>query len=313
MHEKIQQWQASGEYISYGPFALKLFVKQIGNASASPSKTLLLMHGFPESSHSFRDVLVGLQQVFDRIIMFDMIGYGLSDKPATNYSYSLLEQADCALHVWRHFGVSGGHILAHDMGDSVTTELLARHENAMMPYFFKEGIQSLTFTNGSMVLSFAALRTMQKVLLSRWGKHINKRINYSLFKQQITSAHGVNLSNSKAEHCLTEQAIEMLWENNRLQNGHHKSHLTIQYLSDRKKFEHARWLPALNETSLPIHLCWGDADAVAKIEMATFLKNEVCKNAHFTVMQGAGHFCQIASPTLWQSHVTNFYTSVLKI
>ncbi len=55
-----------------------------------------------------------------------MLGYGLSDKPDHGYSYSLIEQADVALHVWRALGVKGGHVLSHDMGTSVLTELVAR-------------------------------------------------------------------------------------------------------------------------------------------------------------------------------------------
>jgi hypothetical protein len=58
---------------------------------------------------------------------FDFPGYGLSDKPIANYTYSLFEQADVALQVWKERGVTGGHVLSHDMGDSVHTELVARH------------------------------------------------------------------------------------------------------------------------------------------------------------------------------------------
>ena len=48
-----------------------------------------------------------------RIVLFDFPGFGQSDKPA-DYSYSLFEQADVALEVWRSLGVSGGHLLGHD-------------------------------------------------------------------------------------------------------------------------------------------------------------------------------------------------------
>ena len=165
MHTKLTQWESSGEYITYGPFQHKVFVKQIGNTNATVDKTLLLLHGFPESSYSYNAVLDGLSTVFDRIILFDMIGYGLSDKPIENYSYALLEQAETAFEVWKHFGITGGHMLSHDMGDSVATEIVARHENDLMPSWFSDGLQSLTFTNGSMVLELAALRITQKLLL----------------------------------------------------------------------------------------------------------------------------------------------------
>ncbi len=272
---------------------------QLGNPNADVNKTLLLLHGFPESSFSYHAVVNGLLDIFDRIILFDMLGYGHSDKPEENYSYSLLEQADTAFEVWNHFGVKGGHLLAHDMGDSVATEIVARHESNKNPIWFSKGLQSVTLTNGSMVLELADLRIMQKILLSRFGYMLRNLTTYKIFQKQIRSAHG----NDK----LSEEAIQLLWEGNVLKDGVKKSYLTIKYLNDRKKFEKTRWLPALAKTKLPIHLCWGNDDAVAKIEMAHYLKKNVCKDATLTIMKGLGHFCQLGSPKEWLGYVTSYY------
>ena len=122
---------------------------------------------------------------------------------------------------------------------------------------------------------------------------------YKIFSKQIRSAHGNNK--------LSEEKIQLLWEGNQLQDGVKKSYLTIKYLHDRKKFEKTRWLPALAQTKLPIHLCWGDADAVAKVEMAHYLKKNVCKDATLTIMKGLGHFCQLGSPEVWVRYVCDYY------
>lgn len=229
MSPELNAWKADGEYISFGPFGYKIFVKQMGKSAASPSKTLLLLHGFPESSYSYHAVVGGLLKFFDRIILFDMIGYGLSDKPEQNYSYSLIDQTDTAFKVWEHFGVKGGHLLSHDMGDSVATEILTRHENGLLPAWFSQGLQSLTFTNGSMVLELAELRIMQKILLSRYGYLFKNLTHFQLFKHQVKSAHG--------NKNLSDKEIEILWEATTLQEGHKKIYLTIKYLNDRKQFE----------------------------------------------------------------------------
>lgn len=299
MSPQLAAWEKSGEYISYGPFQHQLFVKQLGNSTASAEKTLLLIHGFPESSYSFHKVVNGLLEIFDRIILFDMLGYGLSDKPTENYTYSLFEQADTVFEMWKHFGVKGGHLLSHDMGDSVATEMVARYENGLMPGWFSEGLQSLTFTNGSMVLELANLRITQKILLSNYGHLMKNLVSFKLFNQQVRSAHG--------NQNLSDEDVELLWEGNTLQGGHKKSYLTIKYLNDRKRFEKTRWLPALSQTNLPIHICWGDEDAVAKVEMAHYLQEKVCKNATLTIMEGVGHFCQLGSPEKWVEYVSDFY------
>lgn len=302
MIEELKNWKHRGDYISCGPFKHKVFVIDHGLTSAPADKTLLLLHGFPESSYSYHAIIDGMMDVFDRIVMFDMIGYGFSDKPTDNYTYSLFEQADTACQVWNQLGLTGGHLLAHDMGDSVATELLARVENELMPAWFSDGFLSLTFTNGSMVLDLAQLRVTQKILLSPFGHILKNATTFKLFQQQVKSAHG----NAK----LSTRDIHILWASNQLLNGHQKTYLTIKYLNDRKRFEKTRWLPALSQTSLPIHICWGAADAVANVKMAYYLKEKICPQAQLTIMDGLGHFCQLASPDVWVGHVSSFYKNL---
>ena len=295
----LTDWHLSGYHITYGPLEHQVFVKELGSKSAPASKTLLLLHGFPESSFSYHLVVGGLLDVFDRIILFDMIGYGSSDKPVEGYGYSLMEQADVAFTVWKHFGITGGHMLSHDMGDSVATEIVVRHENDVMPAWFADGLQSLTFTNGSMVLDLADLRITQKILLSKYGPLMQRITNFKVFNQQVKSAHG--------NDNLTDEEIQLLWAANTINAGDKKTYLTIKYLNDRKKFEKTRWLPALGQTTLPVHLCWGDADQVARVEMAHYLKKNICKSATLTIMKGLGHFCQLGSPSEWLQYVTSYY------
>jgi len=299
MSPQLTAWKASGEYIKFSPNQHKLFVKQVGDPNASSEKTLLLVHGFPESSYSYHGIIEGMLKIFDRIILSDMIGYGFSDKPVEKYAYSLIDQADAVMAAWRHFGVKGGHLLSHDMGTRVATEILARHENNMMPAWFSEGLKSLTFTNGSMVLKFSKLRITQKILLSKYGHLMQNVTTFGLFNHQVRSAHG--------NKNLSSEAVERLWEANQLQDGQKKAYLTIKYLNDRKQFEKTRWLPALATTDLPIHLCWGDDDQVAQVIMAHYLKEQVCPKATLTIMNGLGHFCQLGSPKKWVEYVGSFY------
>lgn len=299
MSPEVLSWKNKGHYVSYGPLGHQVYTLDLGDSHASSDRTLLMLHGFPESSYSYHAVVDGLLSRFDRIVLLDMLGYGLSDKPIVGYTYSLFEQADVVLSVWQQCGIRGGHLLSHDMGDSVATEIIARRENGLLPSTMPDGLMSVTFTNGSMVLSLAKLRITQKMLLSRWGRHMQKLTSFKLFSQQVRSAHG--------NDNLTARDIQLLWELNTLNQGHHKTYLTIKYLNDRKRFETSRWLPALSSTDLPIHICWGDEDAVARIEMAYYLKEHISPGATFTKMSGLGHFCQLGSPAKWLEYVLAYY------
>ena len=299
---ELQSWKSEGQFLTTTLFDHAVFYKTYGAANATPEKTLLLLHGFPESSFSYHKIIDGIREYFDRVVLFDMIGYGLSAKPMVKYGYSLAEQADVALQVWKHLGITGGHLLAHDMGNSVATELIARHVSGLLPAWFSADFQSFTLTNGSIVLELADLRITQKILLSKYGRRFSGLVNYKLFSQQVRSAHG----NDK----LSDKDIELLWNNSLQNEGHKKTYLTIQYLNGRKRFEKTRWLPSLAKVKLPVHLCWGDADSVARVEMVEYLKKNVCPNATVTIMKDVGHFCQLGSPDIWVKSVMAFYRGI---
>lgn len=297
--QNLDAWERTGSYIEFGSNKHNVFVQSIGNDKASAAETLLLIHGFPESSYSYNKVIKGLKKMFDRIVLFDFIGFGFSDKPVNNFNYSILAHADTAIEVWKQLDVLGGHLLAHDMGDSVATEIILRHNKQKLNSLLSAGLQTVTFTNGSMLLELADLRITQKLLLTKFGYSLNKLVNRSIFFHQIKSAHG----NSS----LKNDDIEYLWQQNLLKGGNQKAYLTIRYYLDRIKYEKTKWLPALSETKLPIHLCWGAADAVAKVEIAYHLKEKICPKAELTIMKNVGHFCQLSDPKIWLERVGEWY------
>ncbi len=51
------------------------------------------------------------------------------------------DQAEVALELWRQIGIKRAHLVAHDMGDSILTEILARRQKNMLPDYFKDFFQ----------------------------------------------------------------------------------------------------------------------------------------------------------------------------
>jgi hypothetical protein len=47
----------------------------------------------------------------DRVVTYDHLGFGFSDKPVENYTYSLLDQAEQSLQLWRVLGRQGEELL----------------------------------------------------------------------------------------------------------------------------------------------------------------------------------------------------------
>jgi len=135
--------------------------------TAGQGEPLLLIHGFPSASWDWHYLWQPLAQRY-RVIACDMLGFGDSAKPV-DHEYSLLEQADLQQELLAHLKVEQPlHLLAHDYGDSVAQELLARHYEARID------LASCVFLNGGLFPETHLAVLMQKLLLSPLGWMIGR-------------------------------------------------------------------------------------------------------------------------------------------
>jgi len=283
----------------------KMFVLTQGSAK----ETIILIHGFPTSSFDYFDVIDQLSEKY-RVVVFDHIGFGFSDKPSNNYTYSLLDQAEQALALWTRLGIKAAHVISHDMGDSVLTEILSRKQRGMLPEYFDNFFKSITFTNGGMVYDLINKRLSQKILNSNLGEIFSKLscrigdtgLGERFGRSQLGSVWSPKYGNIEKRE-LDKSNIDAL---NKYKNGKCIFHKTISYLSDRARFEQ-RWFESLSKLELPVQLMWGDSDSVAPISIPQTLAKLINPNfLTFTVLPDAGHFLTLERPELWINRVINF-------
>jgi pimeloyl-ACP methyl ester carboxylesterase len=108
---------------------LKVFYREAGSKD---SPTIVLLHGYPSSSHMFRDLIPQLAKKF-HVIAPDYPGFGYSDAPeATKFTYTF---DNLAAHVEELlFGVLGlkkFSIYVQDYGAPVGYRIASRHPDAI--------------------------------------------------------------------------------------------------------------------------------------------------------------------------------------
>lgn len=301
LSDELREWEGGGSYVTVGPHRDQLFVRDRGDADAPPAATLLLVHGYPESSHYYSRCEQRFTERFARVLSVDLLGFGFSDKPVER-TYSLFEQADLLLEVWHQQGIRGGHVMSHDMGDTIVTEVLARQTRGLTPSWLPESFESLTFTNGNMVMEEAKLRVGQQVLRSPMGKFLGRIANYPGFARTLRSANGSD--------ALTDDDIKTMWELQQYKQGSAVQYKIIKYLDERDRFQNPRWLPALAATSAPVHFCWAALDAVSPVAVAQYLRTQVRPDATLTVLDGVGHFLHAENPTAVIQAADEFWSSI---
>lgn len=287
--ELLDAWSEGVRYETL--FGLRIAVRTVGPVDAP---YLLILHGFPTFSFDFRRVLPALARRF-RVVLHDHPGFGLSDKPApATYSYSLIDQAEVAAELWRRLDVKRGHLLAHDYGTSVATELLARRERGLLPL----EIDSVTLSNGSIHLELARLTLAQRILRRpRMGLWFARLVGRRFFGRRIRAVLG-------RPDAISEAELDALWAGLTRAEGRRRMPALSSYLGDRTRFE-ARFIPPLTRLDRPAHLLWGRRDPVAVPAIAERLAQEI-PGARLTWLEGLGHYPMLEEPELYSSRVTRF-------
>ena len=116
---------------------LKMFYREAGSKK---SPTIVLLHGFPSSSHMFRDLIPKLQDKF-HLIAPDYIGFGYSDAPGVNeFEYTFDNLAAYVEELL--FGVLGlkkFSIYVQDYGAPVGYRIAYKHQDAIEGIIVQNG------------------------------------------------------------------------------------------------------------------------------------------------------------------------------
>jgi pimeloyl-ACP methyl ester carboxylesterase len=284
-----EKWRASGEYFTWQSQGrdLKIFYTCTGD-TAKPA--ILMLHGFPTSSFDFHLLIQKLQPDF-RICTFDFPGYGLSDKPAAGYRYSLHEDAE----ITRYFILNIAKLkefalLSHDRGDSVALAFLKLIENS------DSGVRITHqfITNGNLYMPLAKLMELQKLLLDpSTSAAALKQVSPPLLAAKLgTSLYTPPLKPADPE-------VGALASFFAYQSGTDVLPATIQYLNERKQFEN-EFLQALARSSIPVTVAWGIHDTVAPVRVADYVWKTVLESrkapADFWLMPCGNHYVQHDQP-----------------
>jgi len=269
----VMNWRANGQMI---PLAgRRVFVSR----QDGTGPLLLFLHGFPSSSYDWKQVLALLPG--SAAVAFDFLGFGLSEKPR-DVVYSLFDQADLTEQL---IGSEARRvvIVAHDMGTSVATELLARDLERSLSFT----IGGVLLLNGGMIVERASLTWAQTVLRSPIGpllaRFSNRRVFVSQFGRLFSQAHPLDPAEAEDQWALWSRA-----------GGTRIAHRLINYIDER--VAHAqRWHHVLNNWPGDLRFAWGMRDPVATPHVLAGLR-ELRPAAPVTELADLGHYPQIEQP-----------------
>ena len=275
---------------------LDIFYREAGPKDAP---TILLLHGFPTSSHMFRNLIPQLSDQF-HLVAPDYPGYGNSSMPKVDeFDYSFDNLAKVMEQFIQKVGLKRYSLYLMDYGAPVGFRLAVNHP---------ERIQALIIQNGNAYIEGINNNFLEPIR-EYWKdrKAINKGLDNPFWKNVKAAYKQPNMANEEALRFLVTLGATQWQYTNGVRNKEVVSpdnwHVT-QRLLDRPGNEaiqlqlfysygsnpplYPTWQAYLREHQPPTLLVWGKNDEIFPTEGAHPYKKDL-KNLEFHLLD-TGHF-----------------------
>jgi pimeloyl-ACP methyl ester carboxylesterase len=235
------------------------------------------LHGFPTCSYDWEPIVEPLAAAGNRLLLFDFLGFGDSDKPREPYSYA--DQVAIVRGLWSRYGVDSTAVVAHDYGVTVAQELLASGDPE---------VERVAFLNGGMFAHLHRPIRVQKLLrMPVIGALVARLAN----ERSLASSMRTIFS---AEHQPSDEELHELWLGVARRDGSRNYHRLIRYIDERRA-NADRWGGAIASTDRPLLFVWGDADPISGAHMVVEARRRA-PGARFETRADIGHYPQLEDP-----------------
>lgn len=261
--ERLKKWRSEGQ-------SVELLGKQIWYHDQGPKTddAVFIVHGYPGSSWDFQGVVerIGNQA---RTVVMDMRGFGLSEKPLVGdyqSNFTLQLQADLYDALADHLGLQTVLLLAHDMGQTVGLELMARFEEDRTPFRIRHAV----LLDGSTLIDMIEPTDFQRQALAAPSTALKEDLPwkeiYNIFPESYSKESRARDDFDEIVTCQSHQIY--------INHGSRTIGGIVHYLKERKE-NFGRWSRTLFEfKKAPMTVIWGEQDPVAVIAMADRIKRE---------------------------------------
>ena len=291
MPETVDEWQRGGRYTTFREH--RVFFRDSG---ATGRPLLFLIHGFPTSSWDWAPVWSALSTRF-RLVAPDLLGFGFSAKPK-GHDYRIAEQADLCEAVMRELSLGEMHVLAHDYGDTVAQELLARQNEGVGVGTWR----SLCLLNGGLFPETHHPRPIQRLLASPLGFLASGLTSKRVFDRSFSRVFGAETKPNATE-------LDAFWRLVAHDDGQRNFHRLIRYMNERRAHR-ARWVGALLQSVVPVALINGSADPVSGAHMVARYREVVRSDDRIVALSGIGHYPQVEAPERVVGELLSFVDSL---
>ncbi len=275
---------------------LDVFYREAGPKTAP---TLLLLHGFPTSSHMFRDLIPALADKY-HVIAPDYPGFGNSSMPkVSEFDYSFDNLANVVEKFTEKVGLTKYSLYLMDYGAPIGFRIAAKHPDR---------IETLIIQNGN-AYNEGIDNIFWEPIKEYWKDRgaVNKGLDNAFWKNVKTAYNNPNLPNESALRFVFSLAATKWQYTNGVRNvesispdtwghvqplldreGNHEIQLQLFYSYGTNPPLYPQWQEYFRKHQPPTLIVWGMNDAIFPAAGAEPYKRDL-KNLEFHLFD-TGHF-----------------------
>lgn len=256
---------------------INIFYRESGNPEGE-KPTLVLLHGFPSSSHQYREVLAELGDEF-HLIAPDYPGYGNSDFPSVEeYEYTFDNVAETMDKFLIRRGLENYVLMIQDFGAPVGFRIALKHPEKVKGFVVMNGN---AYEEGIAESGWGKVLDYWKGKTPELEKHIKDNV-FTLDGMRWQYTHGTREPDS------INPDNWVLDYHNISRPGGHEMALEMFYDYQNNLKEYPAWQKYLRDTQPPMLLVWGKNDAFFPVPGAEGYKRDV-KDIDYHILD-TGHF-----------------------
>lgn len=244
---------------------------RIAYTDGGEGSPVVLIHGTPSHSYIWRDVIPGLKRAGHRVLAFDLLGYGLSERPLDRDT-SVAGQARMLERLLDAWQIDRAAIVGHDIGGATAMIFATRNPHRILRLALIDTVSYDSWPS----------ETWRKIIrdhLHEYHRMSLKGFREMMVRQLKMTVHDKGRMEGGALEAYLEPLSGELGKTSFFahQVSHYDSRYTEEIADD------------LKELPMPVKILWGEEDEWQPVSYAKRLRDDI-PNATLTVVAGAGHF-----------------------
>ena len=253
---------------------VNIFYREAGSSSRP---TVVLLHGFPSSSHMYRDLIPKLAAKY-HVVAADMPGFGYSDQPSVGqFDYTFDHLASVMEHFLDLIGVTRYSIYIQDYGSPIGFRLFLKHPERIQAIITQNGN---AYEEGLSPFWSESIEPYWKAKNPETERKVRDLLTLETTKFQYTKGFRNPENVSPDSYIFDQMTLD--------RPGNAEIQLALFYDYQNNVKQYPQWHEALRKVHPPVLAVWGKNDPIFLPAGADAFKKDVPDaEIHFV---DSGHF-----------------------